>query len=600
MTLLISAATKDAVVIVADRRLSWNGKLVADEANKIVVLGCDDARCAVAFCGAAKVEDFDVYHWLIETLSTVDKYTVLEILDSLSEAANRAPLLGALGKLPPSERGLTFVLAGFQYSETEVEPICSYVSNTDWVESTTQPKFTRSTAHFEVGSVEINGMASAVRPRELEALRLTAATRSSRTTALRSASLLRHVSRRSGETVSEHCNVVVIPRTAGSLITSSFHSSKPRNFVSLGGAVLNTSTVRRHLQNQLFQGDLFSGPNISPDDPCWCGSGAAFGRCHRRLNGSVYTGGPPFGTPTMFPAIAWDTSPLPIGREFVVQANFDARASSATPANIFLESVFAPFQSRIVSPAEDEPHVVVSFDREAVSAQLTEYFSAWRDHLSSSVDSPPKRELERRLGEALAKQASIFRLTQRALRIGETTVFVRSEGWANHALYRAVGVGVVGAVSWLQMVTRYETLEGSFYATVPENWLAASAPLPPGLVLMTFDEAPASASKRLVQKVLNRKSPERRAVVRMHGARWRFLEAAEDSGVINLARVRFANILAALSVSSFAPQTPEVLWFHVSDENARFLARREGCAHQWWPVRALIGGVTESESASFP
>jgi hypothetical protein len=73
MTLHLTLFADDYLILVSDRRLSNNGKVMTDEHNRATVLDFDDARLVCGFTGIATVTMdnrtiFNLQDWLLDAL----------------------------------------------------------------------------------------------------------------------------------------------------------------------------------------------------------------------------------------------------------------------------------------------------------------------------------------------------------------------------------------------------------------------------------------------------------------------------------------------------------------------------------------------------
>jgi hypothetical protein len=91
MTLLIALANQDYSLVLGDRRLVSNGRVAEDEANKVCILFCDDARVAIAYTGLAAYANFRTQDWLREVLSDIskDKHNLDDMLSEFQARASR-------------------------------------------------------------------------------------------------------------------------------------------------------------------------------------------------------------------------------------------------------------------------------------------------------------------------------------------------------------------------------------------------------------------------------------------------------------------------------------------------------------------------------
>ena len=83
MTLILGLANQQQVILISDRRLSCNGKVVEDESNKAATFNLQDARLAVAFTGLASAGTFSAIctqGWPESTMPLWDRKEVQEML----------------------------------------------------------------------------------------------------------------------------------------------------------------------------------------------------------------------------------------------------------------------------------------------------------------------------------------------------------------------------------------------------------------------------------------------------------------------------------------------------------------------------------------
>lgn len=141
MTLVLTAACRDHVFLVADRRLTLypSGRLQDDDRNKVTVY---DNRLAFGYSGLAEIGGKRTDIWLAEQLSRIPN----PILQTLAERATDA--WQALSpRLPAKSRRHAFVMVGWGRDETRRRvPVLATVSNAlapsgAWLE-TANPTFT--------------------------------------------------------------------------------------------------------------------------------------------------------------------------------------------------------------------------------------------------------------------------------------------------------------------------------------------------------------------------------------------------------------------------------------------------------------------------
>lgn len=127
MTLIIAAGNNNFAVLAADRRLTCDGRIVEDEANKSTIFACPNARIAISFTGLAKYGSHSTENWLLEILRKILQSS-LEIDDVIEKFKSEASLYFGKLNLHDSNRLLTFIFLGYTYGE-QIELRCWTVSN---------------------------------------------------------------------------------------------------------------------------------------------------------------------------------------------------------------------------------------------------------------------------------------------------------------------------------------------------------------------------------------------------------------------------------------------------------------------------------------
>lgn len=286
MTLLAALANEECAWLIADRRVTSDGRLIDDEYNKVCVLFCDDARMAVAFTGLATYQTFDTSTWIAETLSEIGK-TKPDLASLLHEFTIQARIcFSRFGWLSPK---ISFLFCGHIYTESGSESCAYLVSNCDEAASWS-PTFALTAYAAPGPKVVLAGMTCAAPAATSDALvQLLRTERVSPQALLHFAvKRLRAVARdgRSAGLIGEQFNAAVIPATVNATVTSTYHSAKG-SYSAFGAnvVVVNGMIV---LGPQVHADQLLSGPDIRKTDPCWCGSGEQFKHCHLKKYGAVY------------------------------------------------------------------------------------------------------------------------------------------------------------------------------------------------------------------------------------------------------------------------------------------------------------------------
>jgi hypothetical protein len=113
MTLIITLANQQQAILISDRRLTSNGKVVDDESNKAAIFNCQDARLAVAFTGLARAGAFQTEFWLLESLveSAKPDYLMAQTIQRFCERATQDFRKIIVDR--NSDKRLTVVLIGY-------------------------------------------------------------------------------------------------------------------------------------------------------------------------------------------------------------------------------------------------------------------------------------------------------------------------------------------------------------------------------------------------------------------------------------------------------------------------------------------------------
>jgi hypothetical protein len=137
MTLILTLIATNKIVQVSDRRLTVNGKPCDSNANKLVCVGCGDARFSVGYTGVAEIDGQGTDYWLVDQIESIFGSGHQDVLTIYKELANKATkavsrLRDKRGyEVPWRYRGLTLILTGYRVISGTVVPFLAYVSNID-------------------------------------------------------------------------------------------------------------------------------------------------------------------------------------------------------------------------------------------------------------------------------------------------------------------------------------------------------------------------------------------------------------------------------------------------------------------------------------
>lgn len=118
VTLILAVANKREATMVADRRLSWKGNSLPEEAQKSGIVYCDDARLLFGFTGLATIGAMNTHQWIQSTLVKLrnPNSRARDFLERFGAALTKdwgqSPAVSAL---PAADRRLSVFFFGYHY-----------------------------------------------------------------------------------------------------------------------------------------------------------------------------------------------------------------------------------------------------------------------------------------------------------------------------------------------------------------------------------------------------------------------------------------------------------------------------------------------------
>jgi hypothetical protein len=308
MTLIVVAGNSANTVMVSDRRLSEAGALVDDESNKAAVLFCADARLAVSFTGLAA--DYRARgmrgiappgrlrteQWLLEALheaATPDR-AIRSIVQSFAHAASerwaRIP-----GRIRVEDRGVAFLFAGYRYGSGGASPYWCLVSNFVDGGRSAKPDFAvdegldssaymfGAGAHRALVKSEMRNLGSLVESR-----------RPANAIVGKAVEIIQQAadSPIASGTVGKQCTSIVVPAQPDAPVEQAYHTAVTTNTIhgvnqvdvreGRGISVMNPSITQDPRSPSEPVPPAFAVPKVGRNQPCPCGSGKKYKRCHGR------------------------------------------------------------------------------------------------------------------------------------------------------------------------------------------------------------------------------------------------------------------------------------------------------------------------------
>jgi hypothetical protein len=303
MTLILGLANQQQVVLISDRRLLCDGKVVEDESNKAATLNLQDARLAVAFTGLAQTGTFLTRRWLLEALlkSADPDHRMEPTIKRFCDRATRD--FAKIVARKKSDKCLTVVLAGYCYNEAT--PRCYYwlVSNfeglTDELGILAEPldefriHWCREKRPSEESSSLIfaAGTYIALSQHHIHSLR-TLLQENKRASALvgKGVEVLRAVamSPLSKNHVGKQCTSIVLPSSPDASCSLEYHSDTlktrvfaPSTIEARGGghATFIIDSPEIEIRDPSGRSSILVVPKVGPNHPCPCGSGKKYKKC---------------------------------------------------------------------------------------------------------------------------------------------------------------------------------------------------------------------------------------------------------------------------------------------------------------------------------
>lgn len=283
MTLLLTMANPKHVVLVSDRRASVNGRIADDEFNKAGVFACSDAVLTYAFTGLARYGSHRTGDWLVDALG-----------DAATPDSRMAPAIRRFADLAEArfERlpvGLAVVLGG--YAAEDPLPHIWVVTNIEDENLNLLAKPTkafrvfhsRERAPSEPGWVLVSGQEGAVRDDDLKAIRglVRKAKPAWGNLVDRGIVAIRRAAEVEPSVGKECMSVALLP---GLVATATYHTTKvglSTHFPDIVNAVDGVRMKGGFVQTRSPP----VVPKMGRNDPCPCGSGRKYKRCHALTSG---------------------------------------------------------------------------------------------------------------------------------------------------------------------------------------------------------------------------------------------------------------------------------------------------------------------------
>ncbi len=293
MTLLIGMVNPTNAVLVADRRLTVNGRLHDDESNKIFTLTTRDARVAFAYTGLAKAGGFETRPWLLQTLLDAAR-TESKIKPMLSHLTSTVATTLASINVP--DKRLSVMCVGYRYDD-HTHALVALVSNYD---AFGRSPSARAASEFTLETIEERSMAAGqvlgaeIAPEDFESLQVLLRTQRVPASALVGKGVeaiqMAASSPYSRGVIGKQCSSIIVPSDLSQPAEPAYHSETV-SYKSYGlshvearggehgfGFIDSPEVEIRESETPI----PLAGPRLRSNAPCWCRSGKLYRNCHGR------------------------------------------------------------------------------------------------------------------------------------------------------------------------------------------------------------------------------------------------------------------------------------------------------------------------------
>ena len=309
MTLILALTNLQQVVLLSDRRVTSNGKLIDDnddESNKAAVLDCRNARLAVAYTGLARAGKFFTNRWLPEALmdSAAPDFLMEPTIERFRQRATRD--FASIPVNRPSDKRLSVVLAGYCYDDTPPRAYCWLVSNFEKIDDKEPPRqeptdvfsaqYYRDKRPIEEEShlLLAVGVYRAISERDFESLgTLLRQNKPSKAIIGKGLEVIRAAaeSPQSKQLIGKQCTSITLPSNPDEDVIGEYHSAKQvhslyyPSFIKARGDGSGTYAAADPMFEYRDANDQplpVSVRKVGRNDICPCDSGLKYKNCHGR------------------------------------------------------------------------------------------------------------------------------------------------------------------------------------------------------------------------------------------------------------------------------------------------------------------------------
>jgi hypothetical protein len=306
MTMILTLANRDNVLLLSDRRLTAQGIVVDEESGKSGTLFCADGRFAFGFTGIARVVNIEIRRWLLDALyeSGPPDYTIFNILNRFKDkATNYFKTNHILRRLSPSEKQLTIMFSGHSLHHDLPMIVCAFVSN--YQSLSDRQLLEKSCEEFilsyenekkprrdSISHVQRVGAWPAMTSQDENCLReMLVAKKPVAAIIEKATSLLLQMSERPGAagTIGKQISWIRIPTKISEVVESGYYSNIPTHTIFMPCSVQIISDRQRVCFDEPSISAVdknttpyMAVPKVKRNAPCPCGIGKKYRLCHGR------------------------------------------------------------------------------------------------------------------------------------------------------------------------------------------------------------------------------------------------------------------------------------------------------------------------------
>lgn len=308
MTLILTLGNRQQIIQLSDRRLTWNGKLVDDESNKAIILRSVDARLVIGFTGLARASSFETERWLIETLTNAGHpdYKAETYIEHLKEKATNAfQTFPAIRRLPARDRRLTIMCTGYLYKEEGTSPLMVYATLTNYQDFSSGKDDLEAWDYFKVfygmEKPEVEGYCDYVQrvgawqvmteADEKTLRQMLAEGKPAKAILGKGVDLMIEMADRpkAKGVIGKQISSVILPSDPSMPATPNYHSDvakgtiyQPSLIIAQGdkAPTIAMRNVRLFIGEEGSNNPALVVPKARPNQPCPCGSGKKYKKCH--------------------------------------------------------------------------------------------------------------------------------------------------------------------------------------------------------------------------------------------------------------------------------------------------------------------------------